>query len=297
MDFHTYIHAVGIGHKGNRDLSFEESADMMRQMLEQRVHSEQIAAFLLGWRIKPETTEEFCGALSSCDAVTTYSPVANSIELGYPFDGKVNNPYLFPLVAKILNPHVNLVVTGDERLPAKGGITVKEICTHTKLPSNLHFFDRKEYCNKLHHLTEIRNRLGLRTGLSTIEKLSNVAKSEYAVTGLFHKPYLKKYIQIFASRYKRLALLKGNEGTPELFSKGRLWIVQDGEITEHLIDPKRYGIEYKRSWEHIDLQESLQQLHNPTQTFIELARLNAAIMLFITQKSDSIDNAFELLNG
>ena len=31
----------------------------MEAILKQEVHNEQIAAFLLGWRLKPETTEEF----------------------------------------------------------------------------------------------------------------------------------------------------------------------------------------------------------------------------------------------
>ncbi len=297
MDFHTYIHAVGTGHKGNRDLSFKQSADMMQQMLNQSIHGEQIAAFLLGWRMKPETTDEFCGALSACDAETTFTTINNSIELGYPFDGKVNNPYLFPLIAKILNSQLNIVIAGDELLPAKGGITVKEICNNIHVNENLHFFDRKEYCNKLHNLTEIRMRLGLRTGLSTIEKLPHVAKSEYAMTGVFHKPYVEKYIKVFSSRYKRLALLKGNEGTPELFSKGRLWISQDNHVTEHIIEPERYGIFYKRSWENISVEESLEQLNNPSSELLKLATLNAAIMLFVTEKASSIDEGFERLNG
>ena len=68
MDFFNYIHAVGTGPKGNRDLSFDEAKDMMQQILDQSVPREQIAAFLLGWRLKPETTEEFRGALAACDA-------------------------------------------------------------------------------------------------------------------------------------------------------------------------------------------------------------------------------------
>lgn len=297
MDFHTYIHAVGTGHKGNRDLSFDESADMMHQILNQSVHSEQIAAFLLGWRIKPETTEEFRGALSACDAYIISTTIENSLELGYPFDGKVNNPYLFPLIAKILRSHLNIVVSGDELLPAKGGITVKDICTNYPVNENLHFFNRKNYCKKLHELTQVRMRLGLRSGLSTIEKLPHVASSQYAMTGVFHKPYVQKYLEIFSSRYRRLALLKGNEGTPEIFSKGRLWIAEDGEVTEYLVEPKRYGIFYKKSWERITLEESLNQLNNPTDEFMKLATLNAAIMLFVTQKASSIDEGFECLNG
>lgn len=298
MDFFKYIHAVGTGVKGNRDLKFEEAQDMMHQVLQQSVYPEQIAAFLLGWRLKPETNEEFRGALSVCDTYIHTTKIENSIELGYPFDGKAKNPYIFPLVAKILqDSNLNIVVVGDELQPAKNGITTKEICTNIELSENCHFFDRRDFFPELHKLSELRKRLGLRTGLSTIEKLPHVAGSKYAITGVFHKPYVKKYVAIFSERYKRFALLQGNEGTPELFSKGRLWIANGDDIEEFIIDPEYYGIYYKKSWETISLEESLSQLKAPSDEYMKLAKLNAAIYLFVSQKADSIDEAFEKLNG
>ncbi|MCX6051682.1 MAG: glycosyl transferase [Campylobacterales bacterium] len=298
MNFQKYIHAVGTGVKGNRDLSFAESEDMMRQVLEQSVYSEQIAAFLLGWRLKPETVEEFRGAVSACDSYITHTIVENSIELGYPFDGKANNPYIFPLVAKVLEKSgLQLVVMGDDMQPAKAGITMKEICTNINLNANVHYFDRADFFNKMHRLTEIRMRLGLRTGFNTIEKLPRIANSEYALTGVFHKPYVKKYVEIFSERYKRFALVQGNEGTPELFSKGRLWIAENGEVEEFIIDPEYFGINYQKSWENITLEESLEQLNNPSNEYLKLATLNAAIFLFITGKASSVEEAYEMLNG
>jgi anthranilate phosphoribosyltransferase len=298
MDFFKYIHAVGTGPKGNRDLSFDESRDMMTQVLNQSVHSEQIAAFLLGWRLKPETTEEFRGAISACDSYIIQKEVKNSIELGYPFDGKAKNPYIFPLVAKVLQDSgVNLVVIGDEIQPAKGGITIKDICTKIDLTSNTHYFDRADFFKELHNLTDIRNRLGLRSGFNTIEKLPHVANSEYGITGVFHKPYVKKYVKVFSDRYKKFALIQGNEGTPELFSKGRLWISKEDALEEFIIDPEYYGIHYKKSWDTITLEDSLNQLNNPSDEYMKLARLNAAIYLFVTGSAKSINEAYEKLNG
>jgi anthranilate phosphoribosyltransferase len=298
MDFKKYIHAVGTGVKGNRDLTFEESEDMMHQILEQNIYGEQIAAFLLGWRLKPETITEFRGAISACDSFINSTIVKNSIELGYPFDGKAKNPYIFPLVAKILEKHeLNLVVIGDKKQPAKDGITIQDICTKIELNSNVHYFDRKEFFKELHELTEIRMHLGLRTGFNTIEKLPRVAHSEFAITGVFHKPYVKKYVDIFADRYKRFALIQGNEGTPELFSKGRLWIAKDGDIEEFIIDPEHYGINYQKSWDKISMEQSLEQLNNPSKEYIKLATLNAAIFLFVSNKTKSIDEAYQILNG
>ena len=298
MDFSKYIHAVGTGPKGNRDLSFDESKDMMTQILDQSIHSEQIAAFLLGWRLKPETTEEFRGAISACDSYITKKDIKDSIELGYPFDGKAKNPYIFPLVAKVLQESgLDLVVIGDEIQPAKNGITIKDICTKIDLPKNTHYFDRADFFKELSELTGIRNRLGLRSGFNTIEKLPHVANSEYGITGVFHKPYVKKYVEIFSDRYKRFALIQGNEGTPELFSKGRLWISKGTDLEEFIIDPEYYGINYKKSWDKITLEDSLNQLNNPSDEYMKLARLNAAIFLFVTEKATSIDEAYEQLNG
>lgn len=299
MDFFKYIHAVGTGTKGNRDLTLEESKVMMREILNKKVHSEQIAAFLLGWRLKPETTDEFKGVVEACDEFIKKTAIPNSIELGYPFDGKVNNPFIFPLIAKVLeNSELNLVVVGDNLAPAKAGITLKEVATNLELGKNSHYFDRADFFKEMHGLTETRMKLGLRTGLNTIEKLTCVANSEFAITGVFHKPYVKKYAEVFSSRYKRFALIQGNEGTPELFSKGRLWIANgDDNIEEFIIDPAYYGINYTKSWEKITLQESLYQVNNPSDEFLKLAKLNAAVYLFVAQKAASIDEAFEKLNG
>jgi len=297
MNFFKYIHAVGTGKKGNRDLNFVEAKDMMTQILNQDVPSEQIAAFLLGWRLKPETTEEFLGALAAFDEDITTKKVENSIEMGYPFDGKVNNPYIFPLVAKILQQKkLNLVLVGDEKQPAKDGITIKNIISDISLEKNIYYFDRKDFFNKLHKLTDIRNKLGLRSSLSTIEKLTGVAQSKYAITGVFHKPYVKKYAAIYANRYDKLALIQGNEGTPELFSKGRLWVVDQANIQEHIIDPAYYGIAYKKSWDKITLEESIQQLKEPSHEFLKLARLNAAVYLFVTQNAPTIEDAYDILD-
>ncbi len=297
MDFFKYIHAVGTGPKGNRDLSFEEAKDMMTQMLDQSVPSEQIAAFLLGWRLKPETNEEFRGALAACDENIIRSEVKDSIELGYPFDGKAKNPYIFPLVADILQKQeLNLVLVGDEKQPAKDGITIKDIVSKIELTPNVHYFDRKNFFYKLHKLTDIRNKLGLRTGFSTIEKLPGVAQSEYAITGVFHKPYVKKYAEILKGRYKKIALIQGNEGTPELFSKGRLWMVDGDETQEYIIDPEHFGIHYKKSWETITLQDSINQLQNPSNEYRKLARLNAALYLFVTQKAPTVEDAYDMLS-
>ena len=295
-DFFKYIKAVGTGPKGNKDLSFDESKDMMNQILNKNIHSDMISAFLLGWRLKPESIEEFKGSLSAFDDYLIKTEIKNSIELGYPFDGKAKNPYLFPLIAKELkNTQLDLIVVGDELQPAKNGVTTKDICANISLNSNVHYFDRKDYFKELHDLTEIRMRLALRTGINTLEKLPNITNSKYAITGVHHKPYVKKYNSIFADKYERFSLIQGNEGSPELFSKGILWISEGGVTEEFTIDPTFYGINLKKSTKDITKEKSLEFLSNPSKELLKLAKLNAAILLFVSKKSKSVNEAYESL--
>ena len=296
MAFLKYLKAVGTGVKGNRDLTFEEARDAMRMILQRQISNEEIAAFLIAWRLKPETQEELLGAFESFEECMNKTTIADSLELGYPFDGKAKNPYIFPLVAKLLQSHnLPLVISIDELQPAKAGVTTKQIAANYSCGENIHFFDRKKYFTPLHNLTTLRNKLGLRTIFNSLEKLTQVASSPYGIAGVFHTPYVKKYMQLFAPKYKRFALVSGNEGTPELFSKGHIWLSENGELQKLRIDLAHYGIIHTKATEKLSLQESLQLLENPPQHLQNIARLNAAIWLFVSEKANSIDEAFEML--
>ena len=296
MDFHNYIRAVGTGPKSNRELSKDETIDAIESILNQSVRSEQIAAFLLGWRVRLETVEELETTLEVFNKYIKRVKIPNSIELGYPFDGKADNPYLLPLISKYLKKFdLNLVVSGDELQPAKKGLTLKKLYENIEFDDNIFYFDRADYFKKLSDLTEIRNILGLRTAFNTVEKLLNPGTSDYAVNAAFHKPYVAKYNQIFGSNYKNLIIVKGNEGTPEIFSKCKYWQTIDGKITEYLIDPEYFGINYKKSTDIIPFEESLNMTRNPSYELEKLAKLNAAMFLVAAQKVNDIKLAFEMI--
>ncbi len=295
--FKKYIKAVGTGPKHNYDLTKEQMMEAMDMILAKQAYPEQISAFLLGWRLKPETIEEFFGVLKSFDNYIQRVTIKDSIELGYPYDGKRNNPYLFSLMAKELQPYdLNIVVSGDKLQAGKNGVTVKDIFNNITKTQNLHFFDRSDIFKEISNLTDIRRKLGIRTGLNVAERLINPANSLYAVTGVFHKPFMQKYAQIFGDRYKKLVIIKGNEGTQEIYSKCQYWVIENGNTTLHTIDPKDFGINYTKSWDKISLKESLDILNNPSDELIKIAKLNSAMMLYISNKTKSVKEAYELLS-
>lgn len=294
MGIQNFLKAIGTGPKGNRDLSFDEAKEVMLMMLQAKMYPEQIAAFLLGWRLKPESVEEFQGALLACDELTQHTQMKHSLELGYPFDGKAKHPYLLGEIATLCETfELPLITYKDELVPAKDGVTIKQYSQARELSSNLHIFDRANYLPQLHQLTQIRQRLMLRTGLNTIEKLPHVAKSLFAITAVHHKPYVKKYIEVFADRYERFALIQGNEGTPELFKNGTLWVVQEGKIEEIEVKLETYGIRPIKSVERLSVVQMAQMLQNRDENLRKLIALNAAIWLFVANRFPSIEAAFE----
>ncbi len=297
MNFFKYIKAVGTGPKGNRNLDKDEMIDAMEQMLDQTIYPEQATAFLLGWRLQEETNEEMCGALEAFNKYIKRTPIANSIELGNPFDGKRKRPYLFPLIAKELkNFDLNLVISGDLVQPAKTGITTKDTCLNLTLEDNIHFFDRVDYFKELSELTQTRKRLGLRTGFNTIEKLLNPGNSSFAMTGAFHKPYVKKYLNLFGAHYEKLMIVKGEEGTCEFFGKSKYWLMIDGEIQEFKIDPEEFGINYTDVWEKITLEEMQEVMRNPSDELKKLVRLNAALVLVAANRVSDLKEGYDLLS-
>lgn len=305
MSFKRYIKAVGTGIKGNRDLSKEETFDAIEQILLNKATPAQSGAFLIGWRTKLETNEELSGAVEALRKYIKFTEVKDSIELGYSFDGRCENPFLFPLFENILDEfykknsdvrRLNLVISGDYLQPAKVGLTTKEIFANIDKGQYLHFFDRVEYLKELSDITPLRLELGLRTAFNTVEKLLNPSLSEYGVTTAFHKPYVQKYLEIFAPYFKEVIVLKGSEGSPEVLKDGKFWRMQEGSIIEENFSLKDFGINYSREFENISLEESLNIVKNPDDEIVKLAKFNVALYLLFAKRVSSLDEAWQRLN-
>lgn len=305
MNFKRYIKAVGTGPKGNKDLSIEETADAIEQILLNKVTPAQVGAFLIGWRTKLESNDELKGCILALRKFMKFQKVEDSIELGYSFDGRCDNPFLFPLFGKILEEFylknsdvrkLNLVISGDFLQPAKVGLTTKEIFANIDASQYVHFFDRVEYLEELSNMTTLRHELGLRTAFNTVEKLLNPSQSEYGVTTAFHKPYVQKYLDIFAPYFKEVVVVKASEGSPEVFKDGKYWKMVEGNIIEESFSLKDYGIVYDKEFENISLEEALNIVKNPDKEILKLAKFNVALYLLFSKRVASLDEAWQRLN-
>jgi len=305
MNFKKYIKAVGTGVKGNRELESEEVIDAVCSILENKVTPSQVGAFLIGWRTKLETNEELRACVEALKKYIKYTKIENSLELGYSFDGRTKNPFLFPLYENILkefyekNPDIKelrLVISTDLTQPAKNGITAKDIGKYFTFPKYVNLLDREEYFKELSDFTPLRHELGLRTVFNTAEKLLNPGQSEYGVTTAFHKPYVEKYLTMFKEYYKEILVVKASEGSPEVFKDGKYWRQIDGEIIDTVFKLEDFGITYDKSYENITIEEALEIVNNPSDEILKLAKFNIALYLVFAKRVDTLENAWELLN-
>ncbi|UTJ06962.1 glycosyl transferase [Arcobacter roscoffensis] len=305
MSFKKYIKAVGTGPKGNRELEEDEIIDAIKLILNRDVTDAQIGAFLVAWRTKFETIGELKGTVKALKSFMNPKKVEDSMELGYSFDGRVKNPFLFPLFDGILEEFyqknkdirkLNLVISGDFVQPAKNGLTTKEIFENLDLGRFLFYFNRIEYLNKLSDLTTLRHELGLRTAFNTVEKLLNPGLSEYGVTTAFHKPYVQKYLDIFEEDFKEVIVVKASEGSPEVFKNGKFWRKVENEIVETSFDLKNYGVFYDKEFDKITLNEALNIVKNPDDAILRLAKFNVALYLVFSNRVKTLEEAWERLN-
>lgn len=305
MDFKIFLKAVGTGVKGNRDLSFDEAYEAICQILRQEPTQAQIGAFLIAWRVKLETNEEFKGAIKALKSFMKIKKVDDSMILGYNSDGRDTNPYLFPLYEDILDSffkknsdvrRLNLVISTDLLQPTKDGFCAKDIALNFDKGQYLHYFDRVEYLQELSSLTALRNEFGLRTAFNTVEKLLNPTLSEYGVCGAFHKPYVSKYLEMFEDDFEDITVIRGVEGDIEVFKDSKFWQKRDNEIIEVEFCLKDYGVNYSKVFENITLEENLNILRNYDDDILNLAKFNVALYLLFAKRVSSLDEAWLRLN-
>ncbi len=296
MRFHDFLKAVGTGPKGNRHLSREEMKEAMGMMLDGTAIPEQTAAFLLGWRVQGEDLDELLGAIDAMHARIQQTPIKKSLEIGYPLDGKIKSAPVMLLAAKLI-PKIPLVIHGDRAQPSKLGFNPKDFHENMKLPSNINYFDRANFFPELSKLTDLRRSLGLRSAFNTIEKLHNVADSDYALIGMHHLPYFDLYKELYGPKYKRLIIVKGSEGTPEILKKSKILVVEGGHSHSLPIDPEYFGLKPFPSDKEMSLQEMIDQLENPSEEMLGYARLNAALLMYAADQTTSIEEGFASLQA
>ncbi len=259
-----FVQIVGRGETLARDLSRQEAFDAMRALLAGRATPAQAGAFLVAMRVKGESAEECVGFTHG--ARTCFEPPAKapagSIDLGPPHDGNARTAPLTWLAALTTAAGgVPVVTSGSPRLPPKHGVGVPEVLEALGVEPDragaagrvalealgLTYQPVAMWFNRWEEFRSVREELGLRTLLNTVEKLLNPCMCDHAVVGVFHKPYLVRIGEAIRELgLRRAAVVQGPEGgiVPSVRRRTRLlWVEADG-LVEDSIDPSALGLSH-----------------------------------------------------
>ncbi len=228
----TFIAKIGKGLKGAKDLTWEESKDALRAILERQATESQTGAFLMAMRIKTESITE----LAAFTAITrTYVPPLssplNTPFVDLPLYGEKHNTIHGIIAASLVASSVGagIFMHGVEipnlsydfpsvlrllRLP----ITQSIDDTNAQLSQRPWvYMDMGTYHAPLTRLLDLRQEFGLQNLAHQVARLLNPARLSSQVIGIAHPPYLNKMVEALDMLgTQRALIIQGVEGYPEL---------------------------------------------------------------------------------
>ncbi|MEQ1789081.1 MAG: anthranilate phosphoribosyltransferase [Rickettsiales bacterium] len=219
----------------------------------------QIAAFLMGLRIKGETIDEItAGATAMRVKAKPFKSVAGAIDTcGTGGDARgtynISTTTAFVLAAcglpvvKHGNRSVSSLSGSADVLAVLGVKTdcepeVAERCLHE---CGIAFLLAPKFHPAMRHVTPIRQELGLRTIFNILGPLTNPAAPDFQLLGVYNKSLLKPLAESLKSLGTKAAwVVHGSDGLDELTITGSSSVValKDGEISEFEVSPEDAGL-------------------------------------------------------
>ena len=256
--FIPFIQAVGRGEKLKRDLTYDESVEALRQIVEQTCSPAQAGAFLVTQRVKGEAVDEIRGftELLRSETITQIQPrVEGLLDLAVPYDGKVKSAQLAPSIAIVLaEAGMPVALHGDEAVPTKSGIGPGPVLRELGIADDLEpeavermiesvgvgYLSAPRFAPQWHDLLPLRRQFGLRTVLNSVEKFLNPANAPYQVSGFFHGNYIER-LRVVQTGAKRSFIVQGEEGSVEMAVGRKTHIFAEDATNDLILDPGALG--------------------------------------------------------
>lgn len=219
----------------------------------------QIAAFLMGLRLKGETTEELtAGAVAMRAKAKKMQAPAGAIDT-CGTGGDARNTYnISTAVALVLAAAgVPVVKHGNRSVSSQSGSADVLAMLGVKVDADIQVLERclKE-CNiaflmapKFHpamrHVAPVRQELGIRTIFNLLGPLSNPAAPDYQLLGVYSKDWVEPMAMVLKELGTKAAwVVHGGDGLDELTLTGISHVAElkNGKIRTFTVSPKEAGL-------------------------------------------------------
>jgi anthranilate phosphoribosyltransferase len=249
------IDAVASGH----DLSFDEAAGVLSEIMGGNASEVQIGAFLIALRTKGETVDELAGLARAMRALATPVRVARGDLLDTAGTGGGRRTFNVSTTAALIAAgagctvakHGNRSATGLsgsadvlEALGARIDLTPEAVATCIA-DTGFGFMFAPAHHQATRYVVRVRSQLAVRTIFNFLGPLTNPAGATRQLIGVSDPSYLETMARALARLGTEHALLvSSDDGLDELsISAGtRVVEVRDGEVSQYRVTPEEVGL-------------------------------------------------------
>ncbi|KAB2312496.1 anthranilate phosphoribosyltransferase [Betaproteobacteria bacterium SCN2] len=245
-----------------REIFHDEMLSLMRQIMGGELTPAQIAAIIMGLRVKKETVGEIAASAQVMREFAARVPVASDANLvdtcgtggdaSHTFNISTTSAFVAAAAGARVAKHGGRSVsstTGSadvlEALGANLNLTPEQVGQSLD-GVGIGFMFAPNFHSAMKHAAPVRKEMGVRTLFNILGPLTNPAGAPHQLLGVFHADLvgiLVRVLQRLGSRH--VMVVHGSDGMDEITLTGETLVgeLKDGEVSEYAIHPREFGIE------------------------------------------------------
>lgn len=260
MPIQDFLAKIAQGPKVSKDLTWEESKQVMKLLIEGGATQAQIGAFLIAMRFKMESVTELAAFTSAARQYVPPLSIPKSVPLvDVPtYAGKQDTFHALIAAAIVATAGgAAVLMHGYDGIPGRPGAA--GVLKALGIPIDLDakaaaedvtkkgfaYLDIGLYHPPIYRFLEMRQELGVRNVFHPVARLLNPGRASAQVVGLSHPPHFEKTVEALRMLgCPRALVIRGVEGDPELSGAAvtRVLELRDERITPLGIAPKDFGL-------------------------------------------------------
>jgi anthranilate phosphoribosyltransferase len=316
MPIQDILAKIAKGPKASKDLTWEESKQAVKALIEGDATPAQVGAFLIAMRFKMESVTELAAFTAAARQYVPPLPVSRDLALvDVPSYAGKQDTFHALIAASIIATAAGAAVLmhGYDGVPGRPGsagvlkalgvpvdLEPKQVADEVN-KKGFAYLDIGLYHPPVYRFLEMRQELGVRNVFHPVARLLNPARATAQVVGLSHPPHFEKTVEALRMLgCPRGLVIRGVEGDPELSGSmvTRVLELRDERITPLGVSPKDFGMTFTTPREMAgfppeqrDKEAGLLRriLHNQVQGGQkEWVLINAAMLLYAAGKGPSL---------
>jgi anthranilate phosphoribosyltransferase len=294
-----------------QSLTEDEAAEAFGVMMAGGASEAQMAALIMGLRLRGETVEEIAGAARAmrAHALRVRAPAGTVDTCGTGGDGKGTHNISTCAAFVVAGAGVPVAKHGNRSISSRSGsadvlaaLGVNIECAPETVERciegcGLGFMFGPSHHAAMANVAHVRNELGIRTIFNLLGPLANPAQTKHQVVGVFAEAWVEPIARVLGQLgIERAWVVHGEDGMDELTTTGvsHVAMLDRGNVATFRISPKNAGLAEARAEDlvggdaienAVHIRAVLQGNQGP---FRDIVVLNAAAALLVAGKAETL---------